>query len=193
MIDEPAMVPPLVRSAQDAAQAAQFGMSCTNRTGALLRMLAASKPDGRILELGTGTGVGAAWLLSGMSQDARLDTVESDAVTCAIAQGVLMRDHRATLHCADAQGWLDSYYGTWFDLVFIDCRPGKFAQRGLLIDHLAPGGLYVVDDLLPQATWPNDHQPRVDRFLAEIGDEDGLHVARLSWDSGIIIAARAQV
>lgn len=192
MIDEPGIVPAIVRSAQDAARSAQFGMSCTNRTGALLRVLAASKPGGRILELGTGVGVGAAWLLSGMDRDARLDTVESDAVTSAVARGVVMGDHRVTLHRADARGWLDSYDGPAFDLVFIDCRPGKFAQRDLLIDHLAPGGLYVVDDLLPQATWPSDHAPRVDRFLAEIGDRDGLHVARLSWDSGIVIATRAQ-
>src|SRR5262245_12034152 len=43
-----------------------FGMASEHRVGALLRVLAASRPAGRVLELGTGTGVGAAWLLEGM-------------------------------------------------------------------------------------------------------------------------------
>jgi len=37
-----------------------FTMGSEPRTGALLRTLAASKPGGRFLELGTGTGVGRA-------------------------------------------------------------------------------------------------------------------------------------
>jgi len=31
--------------------------------GALLRLLAAAKPGGRMLELGTGTGLATAWVL----------------------------------------------------------------------------------------------------------------------------------
>lgn len=43
-----------------------FEMASEDRTGALLRTLAASKPGGRFLELGTGTGVATAWVLDGM-------------------------------------------------------------------------------------------------------------------------------
>src|SRR5947209_2998771 len=44
--------------------------ACESRTGGLLCVLAASKPGGRLLELGTGTGVGTAWLLDGMDSAA---------------------------------------------------------------------------------------------------------------------------
>jgi predicted O-methyltransferase YrrM len=47
--------------------------------GALLRSLAASKPGGRFLELGTGTGVATAWLLDGMDDRATLVSVDNDA------------------------------------------------------------------------------------------------------------------
>ena len=47
-----------------------FTMASEPKTGALLAVLAASKPRGRFLELGTGTGLGTAWLLSGMDADA---------------------------------------------------------------------------------------------------------------------------
>jgi predicted O-methyltransferase YrrM len=42
-----------------------FNMLSEPRVGALLATLAAAKPGGRLLELGTGTGHGTAWLLSG--------------------------------------------------------------------------------------------------------------------------------
>ena len=45
------------------AAALGFDMSSDPKVGALLATLAASKPRGRSLELGTGAGVGAAWLL----------------------------------------------------------------------------------------------------------------------------------
>ena len=43
-----------------------FQMSSDLRTGVLLRTLAASKAGGKLLELGTGTGIGTSWLLDGM-------------------------------------------------------------------------------------------------------------------------------
>src|SRR5262249_52602039 len=84
MIDEPVGVPTTVLAAQNCSGEVGFALSCENRTGALLRTLAASKPGGRILELGTGTGVGTAWLLAGMDPTARLTSVEIDWTTQAV-------------------------------------------------------------------------------------------------------------
>jgi predicted O-methyltransferase YrrM len=46
--------------------------------GALLRTLVASKPAGRFLELGTGTGVATTWMLDGMDPASALTTVDTD-------------------------------------------------------------------------------------------------------------------
>ena len=54
-------------------EALAFPMPSEPRTGAMLRVLAASKPRGRLLELGTGTGLCTAWLLDGMDQDFQPD------------------------------------------------------------------------------------------------------------------------
>jgi len=48
-----------------------FQSWCWPQIGALLRVLAATKPGGRMLEIGTGTGVGTCWLLDGMDAEAR--------------------------------------------------------------------------------------------------------------------------
>src|SRR5690349_12276792 len=55
-----------------------FGMVSEPLTGSLLRTLAAVKPDGDFLELGTGTGAATAWLLDGMDARSRLISVEND-------------------------------------------------------------------------------------------------------------------
>jgi predicted O-methyltransferase YrrM len=188
--DEPSTIPNTVRRAQQAAEQAGFAMSCDNRTGALLATLAASKPDGRLLELGTGTGVGAAWLLAGMTRHAHLVSVEADPATATIAREHLGGDHRVLLVTADADTWLDTYDSPGFDLVFVDCRPGKFHRRTDLLNHLVLGGLYVGDDLLPQPTWPRDHQTRVDTFVSEIATQPGLQVTLMNWSSGLVLAAR---
>jgi predicted O-methyltransferase YrrM len=189
MIDEPVDVPATVLTAQKCSTEVGFAMACENRTGALLRTLAASKPAGRILELGTGTGVGTAWLLAGMGPTAWLTSVEVDGATQAVARGIIGDDPRVDLVLNDAHHWLTSYDGPPFDLAYVDCRPGKFGDRRLLLAHLASGALYVGDDLLPQPTWPADHQPRVDAFLAEIVAEPDLVVTLMRWSSGLVVAA----
>ena len=64
-------VPAVVDAIRRDTRQLGFTMASEPQTGSLLRTLAASKPSGRFLELGTGTGVGTAWLLAGM--DASFD------------------------------------------------------------------------------------------------------------------------
>src|SRR4051812_248466 len=82
---------------QKATAANGFTMPSEVLTGALLRSLAASKPGGRLLELGTGTGLATAWLLAGMDGGARLTSVDHDAAVQAIAQKELGHDRRLRL------------------------------------------------------------------------------------------------
>ena len=56
--------PAVVKELAQAAATLGFTMSSNLLTGSLLRTLVASKPAGEILELGTGVGMGTAWLLS---------------------------------------------------------------------------------------------------------------------------------
>ena len=58
--------PPAFHAIVSDTNALDYTMVSEPKMGALLAVLAASKPGGRLLELGTGTGHGTAWLLSGM-------------------------------------------------------------------------------------------------------------------------------
>ncbi len=90
-----------------AARAAEVGFDAASASGVgeLLTALAASKPGGRLLELGTGAGLGTAYLLRGMDADARLVTVELDPQLSAIAQ-TEHRDDRVDWVVADGCAWL---------------------------------------------------------------------------------------
>jgi predicted O-methyltransferase YrrM len=184
-LNPPAVVADLLAEAESLG----FRLSCEPLTGSLLRTLAASKPGGKLLELGTGVGVGTAWLLAGMSSDARLTTVDNDGRVQEVARRHLGGDSRVTFHTEDAGPLLQRLTPGSFDLIFADAWPGKFSLLDEALRLLRPGGLYVVDDLSPQPTWPTDHAPKVGRLLAELQGRDDLVITRLAWSSGIVVAA----
>ena len=74
-----------------------FDMASRPETGALLRVLAASKPNGRFLEIGTGTGLGTAWLLEGMDKNSKLISIECDKNVQSVAKEAFLNDDRLEL------------------------------------------------------------------------------------------------
>lgn len=188
--DQISRLPPLLKRIEDDTEALGFGMASDRKTGALLRALAASKPGGKLLELGTGTGLSACWLLAGMDGRARLTTVDNDESALAVAGEHLGHDARIAIHCMDGAEFLASRPDERFDLIFADAWPGKFSQLDEALALLAPGGLYVIDDLLPQANWPEGHAPKVPRLIEALDAKDDLVITKLAWSTGILIATR---
>jgi predicted O-methyltransferase YrrM len=171
-------------------EAAGSRMASDELTGSLLCTLAASKPKGALLELGTGTGMGTSWLLSGMDASSTLDTVDNDGAVVAIARRHLGRDSRVRFHVADGATFLAGLRDRQFDLIFADTWPGKFDHLSDALSLLRPGGLYIVDDLLPQPSWPDGHAPRIPDFLNALERHDDFNVTRLVWSTGLVIATK---
>ena len=174
-------------------QALGFQMASEPQTGSLLRTLAASKPHGKFLELGTGTGFGTASILAGMDAQARLDSVENDGAVLAVARRHLGRDPRLTFYHEDGADFLKRSQGRLYDFIYADTWPGKFTHLPEALSLLAPGGLYIVDDLLPQPNWPEGHAPKVPRLIAALENRTDLRVTKLGWATGLIIASKQQL
>ncbi len=174
---------------QRGAERIGFSFSSEPLTGALLRTLAASKPGGSLLEIGTGVGVGTGWLLDGMDSAARLISIELDAQVGGIAREHLAADPRVTFVSGDAVAFLTQTRAA-FDLIFADTFPGKFTHLDETLALLKVGGLYVIDDLLPQPTWGDDHAPKVARLIAELEQRADLQTVKLDWASGIMIGTK---
>jgi predicted O-methyltransferase YrrM len=167
-----------------------FTMASEPLTGALLRTLAASKPGGRLLELGTGTGIGTSWILAGMDAAARLDTVDNDPAAVDIARRHLGTDPRVTFHLEDGALFLAAQPPGQFDLVYADTWAGKFTDREQALALLRPGGVYFIDDLLPVPTWPEGHAEKVQALVADLESRADFVATRMSWASGLMLLVR---
>jgi predicted O-methyltransferase YrrM len=160
----PVHLPPLVVDASGVAEEMGFGAdggvsSCLPGVGAVLAVLAASRVGGRIAEIGTGFGVGAAWLLSGMDPTASLVTVEVEPHRATAAREVLSADRRVTVI---ADRWQNCLPGLApFDLVFVD---GGYVEHlaedplitNMVVELVSAGGHLLLDDLTVEAMWPDE-------------------------------------
>ena len=182
--------PPLLPAIEARAEALGFTMSSDAQVGALLAALAASKPGGRLLELGSGAGVGSAWLLHGMDATASLFSIDTDDTVLTIAREMLGDDRRAQFAIADASAALTQAPPAFYDLIFADAWPGKFSHLDEALATLKPGGVYVVDDLAPREDWPDGHQQVVDVYLEALAARSDLAIARTEWAKGVLIAVK---
>jgi predicted O-methyltransferase YrrM len=167
-----------------------FTMASDMLTGCLLRALSATKPAGNLLELGAGTGVATAWMLDGMDAEARLVSVELDGAVLDVAKKCLGDDLRVTFVHQDGGEWLQRAEPDQFDLIFADSWPGKYTHLDEALRSLKRGGLYVVDDMLPQPNWPDGHAQRVDELISILEDREDLVITKLNWSTGIIIGTK---
>ena len=182
--------PDTVNAILDETAALGFTMASEPKVGALLAALAASKPGGRFLELGTGTGHGTAWLLSGMDPTSSLDTVDTDPAVVAIAKRHLGSDSRVTFHVMEGAEFLRQAPRGQFDFIYADAWPGKFSHLDDALALLGSGGMYVIDDLLPQSNWPEGHAPKVPVLIDSLEQRREFITVRLAWASGLMIVVR---
>ena len=167
-----------------------FGMASEPRTGALLQVLAASKPGGRLLELGTGTGIATSWLLSGMNDESTLVSIDVDPEVQAVARETLGHDKRLSLVIEDGTSFLRRQAKRSFDLVFADAMPGKYEALDEALALVKPGGFYIIDDMLEQPNWPEGHAEKVPVLMYRLTANPMFHMAPLVWASGIIVMVR---
>lgn len=182
-------IPVQYENIAEATKAIEFNMASDMQTGSLLKTLAASKPSGRILELGTGTGMATSWIVDGMDERTKLVTIENNALLLDIARKAL-QDSRVEFVLADGYEWIHTYSGEKFDMVFADALPGKYDLFEETIDLVKVGGFYVIDDMLPQPNWPEGHADKVERFIEELEERNDIILTKLNWSTGIIIVTK---
>jgi predicted O-methyltransferase YrrM len=79
-----------------------------------------------------------------------------------------------------------------FDFIYADAWPGKFTHLDLALSLLRSGGIYFIDDLLPQASWPEGHAPRVPLLVADLEQRRGFVATRFAWASGLMMLVRTE-
>jgi predicted O-methyltransferase YrrM len=174
---------------KEATEELKFNMASDLYTGSLLKTLAASKPAGRFLELGTGTGLATAWILAGLDTKSSLITIENNEPLIDVAKKYIS-DSRVEFILADGYEWLKNYKEEKFDFIFADAMPGKYDLFDETIGMLKSGGLYIIDDMLPQPNWPFGHDKKVNAFITMLEERTDLLLTKLNWSTGIIIISK---
>ena len=184
--------PAVLHFIEAATKVIGFTMMSDHLTGSFLRTLAASKPAGNFLELGTGTGIATAWILDGMDSNSKLLSMDNDAKLLAIAKRFLENDARLKLSASDGAIFIEDLLssGQKFDLIFADTWAGKYTHLDEALSLLKTGGLYVIDDLLPQPNWPEDHPLKVANLIEILEQNQNFQVTKLNWSTGLIIAVK---
>ena len=177
-------------SIKKATEACGFLQMSEISTCTLLKTLAASKPASKFLELGTGTGLATAWILDGMDQDSTLVSLDNDEMLLSIAKENLGTDRRLTLICTDGGEWIRKNNRQKFSFIFADTWPGKYTHLEETLQMLEAGGLYIIDDMLPQANWPDGHSEKVTSLLSYLDEREDLVLTKMGWASGIVIVVK---
>jgi predicted O-methyltransferase YrrM len=144
------VVPPLVERAlalaeRPSLEGLSFDRSCSEEAGRLLHVLASQRGRTRVAEIGTGCGVGSAWILAGLAPGVPFVTAELDDQRATAAAELLTEDPNARVLHGD---WRDLLAGEApFDLLFAD--GGRSKEHEELVGLLVPGGTLVLDDLTP--------------------------------------------
>jgi demethylmenaquinone methyltransferase/2-methoxy-6-polyprenyl-1,4-benzoquinol methylase len=183
-------MPAIVDVAMDRAEAAGFQLSCDVQVGQLLAVLSAAvPPEGRILELGTGTGVGLAWIVHGLESrtDVEVVSVELSPDLAAVA-GALEWPPFVHLEIADALEVVAR--GERYDLIFADAQGGKWEGLDDTIASLRPAGLLLVDDMTPPEFMNDEHRKKTPEVRRRLLEDDQLVHVEMDWATGIILCAR---
>jgi predicted O-methyltransferase YrrM len=167
-----------------------FTMPSDILTCSLLKTLAGSKPNGKFLELGTGTGLSTAWILDGINEKSSLISIDNDPKLLEIAQKHLGNDTRLSLECVDGEVWVNQNLGQKFDYIFADTWHGKYLMLDEVLEMLNIGGLYIIDDMLPQENWPEGHAEKALKLEKYLEKRADLKLTKLNWATGIMIAVK---
>jgi predicted O-methyltransferase YrrM len=181
------------------SRAAEVGVPCVDPvTGSLLRLLAATSAAKAVVELGTGAGVSALWLLRGMAPDGILTTVDPETEHQRLAKQSLNEagygSGRVRLIAGEALNVLPRLSDGAYDLVFCDAAHSEnLDYLAAALRLLRPGGLVVFAGALaggrvadPSA---RDNETVALRELTKaVREEDRLTPALLPVGPGLLAA-----
>ena len=119
-----------------------------------------------------------------------LISIDNDAAFVEIAKRYLGNDDRLNLVVSDGGKWMDENKTQKFDYIFADTWHGKYLALDEVLSMLNKGGLYIIDDMLPQPNWPEGHQEKAINLISCLEKREDLLLTKQVWSTGITIAVK---
>lgn len=152
-------VPEEARRALELSRANGFRNNCTPEVARLLQVLAAAAGPGTVAELGTGCGVGSAWLLSGLCEEQTFVSVESNPTYHQAVSELFGDTPNARFLHGD---WREALAYGPFQFVFVDIAEAKDVRAEAVVQALAVGGGALLDDFTPEMHRPPEWRGKPD-------------------------------
>jgi len=137
---------------EKSAELTRYGVySIDPSTGRLLELLARLRSPVRVLEIGSGAGYSALWLMKGMGPQGTLDAIEKNPTVVKALQTVISRaglQERVRIHHGPALSVL-KHLSRPYDFVFIDAEKEEYPDY--LRESLRltlPGSMIIADNML---------------------------------------------
>ncbi|MFV2144273.1 MULTISPECIES: O-methyltransferase [Isoptericola] len=182
-------------------RAAELGCTTVSPgTGALLQVVAAAVRARAVVEIGTGAGVAALWLLRGMAPDGVLTTIDPESEHQRAAKVAFAEEgvpvHRTRTIVRPPLDVLPRLTDSAYDLVLVAIDPQAYADYvEAAVRLLRPGGvLVVVDALLGGRVADPDRRDEttalVRRLAQVVRDDERLTPAMVPVGEGTLLAVR---
>lgn len=152
-------------------------------------LAAAVRVGGRVLELGTGVGVGLAWAVHGLRQrtDVTVVSVEIDPQIAGVAASADWPDW-VELLVGDAEKLLPSLGK--FDLIFADAQGGKWTGLQQTLNALSDHGVLLLDDMNPDRYSEPEHLEAVAGVRNHLAAQEDVILVEIAIGTHLIIATK---
>ncbi|MNE75104.1 hypothetical protein D3C80_1712300 [compost metagenome] len=58
------------------------------------------------------------------------------------------------------------------------------------LNLLKSGGIYLIDDMLPQPNWPLNHDKNVERLIQDLENRTDIQLIKMCWSTGLILITK---
>lgn len=168
--------------------------------GAVLRLLAAAVEARTVVELGTGAGVSALYLLAGMREDGVLTSVDIESEHQRLAREAFIEagiaPNRTRLIPGSALDVLPRLTDGAYDLVFCDAEKSEYVEYlEQAVRLMRPGGVVVFDNALwhNRVADPAQRDPdtaAIRELCRQVREHDALAPALLPVSDGLLVALK---
>jgi hypothetical protein len=59
-----------------------------------------------------------------------------------------------------------------------------------VLDMVEKGGIYIIDDMLPQQNWPTGHAEKAAQLIADLDSREDIILTKMGWATGIVIITK---
>ena len=151
-------IPEMVHVCKTLAEKNEFYHSCSDEVGRLLAVLVGQVSDGKILEIGTGLGVGSSWILSTIAPTVQFISIDNSTEKIILTRKTIKHNQVEFVE----GDWKEIINRGPFKFVFVDAEVAKKDECEELFNILDIGGMLLIDDFTPQEHWPEEWRGKPD-------------------------------